>query len=96
MIGLDSTPGFVVFRLTTSTPPFSFRCIYLASRQKVFHNETVASGNHWWHRHLLDPRVVGNITTDPEDYRSSMKQDASIKTADVFAENRRITKSFII
>jgi hypothetical protein len=43
MIGLDSTPGLVVFRLTTSTPLFSFRCIYLASRQEVFRNETVAS-----------------------------------------------------
>jgi hypothetical protein len=37
----------------------------LASRQEVFHNETVASGNHWWHRDLLDPRVVDNIITDP-------------------------------
>jgi uncharacterized protein DUF5958 len=45
----------------------------------VFRNETVASCNHWWHRDLLDPRVVDDIITDPEYYRTSMKQDASIK-----------------
>ena len=79
MIGLDSTPGFVVFRLTTSTPPFSFRCIYLASRQEVFHNETGASGNHWWPHELLDPRVVDNIIREPEDYRSSVKKKTHIQ-----------------
>lgn len=45
----------------------------------VFRNETATSCNHWWHRDLLDPRVVDDIITDPEYYRTSMKQDASIK-----------------
>jgi hypothetical protein len=80
MIGLDSTPGLVVFRLTTNTPLFSFRCIYLASRQEVFRYETVASGNHWWRHDLPDPRVVDDLITDPKYFRTFMKQDASIKT----------------
>jgi hypothetical protein len=76
MIGLDSTHGFVVFRLTISTPLFSFRSIYLASRQEVFRNETVDSGNHgvtltcWI-------RVVDDMINDPEYYLTPLKQDAS-------------------
>ena len=46
-------------------------------------------------RGLLDPRVVDDIIMDPEYYRTSMKQDASNKNADVFAVNRRRTNRFI-
>jgi len=46
----------------------------------VFRNETIASCNHWWHRDLLDARVVDAILNDPEYYRTSMKDDASIKS----------------
>jgi hypothetical protein len=46
----------------------------------VFRNETVASCNHWWHRDLLDARVVDAIRNDPEYYRTAMKHDASIKS----------------
>ena len=46
----------------------------------VFRNETVDSCNHWWHRDLLDARVVNAIRNDPEFYRTSMKHDAPIKS----------------
>ena len=44
----------------------------------VFRNETINSCNHWWHRNLLDSRVVEAILGDPEYYRTSMKDDAVI------------------
>ena len=44
----------------------------------VFRNETMDSCNHWWHRDLLDSRVVEAILRDPEYYRTSMKDDAMI------------------
>jgi hypothetical protein len=46
----------------------------------AFRNETVASCNHWWHRDLLDARVVDAILNDPEYHRTSIKHDASIKS----------------
>ena len=44
----------------------------------VFRNETINSCNHWWHRNLLDSRVVEAILGDPEYYRTSIKDDAVI------------------
>ena len=44
----------------------------------VFRNETVDSCNHWWHRNLMDSRVVDAILSDPEYYRTSMKDDQRI------------------
>jgi hypothetical protein len=44
----------------------------------VFRNETITSCNHWWHRNLLDARVVEAILMDPEYYRTSMRDDAMI------------------
>jgi hypothetical protein len=35
--------------------------------------------NHWWHRDLLDERVVQDLLTDPHFYRTAMKDDARIK-----------------
>jgi hypothetical protein len=44
---------------------------------RVLAHETVESCNHWWHRDLLDDRVVQELLADPEFWRTSMKSDAS-------------------
>lgn len=46
----------------------------------VFRNESEASCNHWWHRDLLDTRVVAAIRNDPEYYLTAMKDDESLKS----------------
>jgi hypothetical protein len=46
---------------------------------KVFKNERKEWCNHWWHRDLLDPRVVENILSDPKFYLTSMKDDDKVK-----------------
>jgi hypothetical protein len=37
------------------------------------------SCNHWWHRDLLDDRVVEARLADPTFYNTSMKDDGGIK-----------------
>ncbi len=46
---------------------------------KVYRNEKKEWCNHWWHRDLLDERVVKDILRDREFYMTSMKDDERIK-----------------
>jgi hypothetical protein len=41
--------------------------------------ETEEGCNHWWHRDLLDRRVVRDLLRDPEYWRTSMKDDRYLK-----------------
>jgi hypothetical protein len=50
------------------------------AEQRIFAQETKERCNHWWHRNLLDPRVVTAILNDPHYYRTSMKDDKLIKS----------------
>jgi hypothetical protein len=45
----------------------------------VFRNEMKEHCNHWWHRDLLDQRVVDDVLGDAEFYRTSMKDDERIQ-----------------
>ena len=47
---------------------------------KIYRNEQKDWCNHWWHRDLLDERVVHDILNDPKFYMTSMKDDERIKT----------------
>ena len=46
---------------------------------RVYRNEEKAWCNHWWHRDLLDERVVQDILNNPKFYMTSMKDDDRIK-----------------
>lgn len=46
---------------------------------RVYRAETKASCNHWWHRDLLDERVVQSLLADPRYAYTSMKDDAATK-----------------
>jgi hypothetical protein len=48
---------------------------------RVYRRETKRFCNHWWHRDLLDERVVQAILTDPQFYSTSMKDDDAIKAS---------------
>jgi hypothetical protein len=47
---------------------------------KVFQGESKEWCNHWWHRDLLDERVVQDLLRDPQFYMTAMKDDDRIKT----------------
>ena len=84
-IGLHDLPGFASWfdTLSSSDQHTTFVIgvfLFGVAEGTVFRNETVASCNHWWHRDLLDARVVEAILNDPEYYRTSMKHDARIKS----------------
>ena len=44
-----------------------------------FRRESKERCNHWWHRDLLDERVVRDLLTDPRFYMTAMKDDDRIK-----------------
>lgn len=46
---------------------------------RVYVRESEAGCNHWWHRDLLDERVVQDLLNDPHYYRTSMKSDRAVK-----------------
>jgi hypothetical protein len=70
---LDKVERFTVFKM----------CVYLfgTAERKVFQGETKESCNHWWHRDLLDERVVQALLDDPQYWRTSMKDDDLIKNS---------------
>jgi hypothetical protein len=46
---------------------------------RVYQGATREGCNHWWHRDLLDERVVQALLNDPQYWRTSMKDDDQIK-----------------
>jgi Family of unknown function (DUF5958) len=84
-IGLHDGAGFDLWleTLSPNDKNTTFRIgvfLFGVAEGNVFRNETAASCNHWWHRDLLDVRVLDAIRNDPEYYRTSMKHDAPIKS----------------
>jgi hypothetical protein len=57
--------------------------VYLfgTAERRVFQKEKKEWCNHWWHRDLLDVRVVKAIEADPRFSMTSMKDDDRIKSA---------------
>ncbi len=51
-------------------------CLFGIAEGRVYRSESKASCNHWWHRDLLDERVVRAILADPNYHRTSRKDDS--------------------
>ena len=49
---------------------------------KVFREESKEWCNHWWHRDLLDRRVVEDILANSKFYMTSMEDDDRFKSAE--------------
>lgn len=64
-----------------SLPPVFRLFVYLfgTAEGRVYRGESAEHCNHWWHRDLLDERVVQDLLNDPAYYMTSMKDDARIK-----------------
>jgi hypothetical protein len=68
---LPDTERPVVFRL--------FVFLFGVAEGRVYRGETRECCNHWWHRDLLDERVVRDLLNDPRFYMTAMKDDERIK-----------------
>jgi hypothetical protein len=71
---LDEAKRLTVFKL--------FVYLFGKAEWACYQEETKESCNHWWHRDLLDERVVQAILNDPRFYRTSMKDDDLIRVSD--------------
>ncbi|OAI57388.1 hypothetical protein AYO49_02160 [Verrucomicrobiaceae bacterium SCGC AG-212-N21] len=56
-----------------------FVYLFAVAEGRVFRAETKEHCNHWWHRDLLDDRVVQALLSDPTFYSTSMRDDDAIK-----------------
>jgi hypothetical protein len=61
----------VAFRLFVS--------LFGIAEGRVYRGEKKDWCNHWWHRDLLDERVVRDLLSDPEFYRTAMSDDDRVK-----------------
>lgn len=79
-------PEYRLYELVMTVPenelPTVFRLfvyLYGTAEGKVFRSEPKESCNHWWHRDLLDERVVRDLLENPKFYMTSRKDDDRIK-----------------
>ncbi len=56
-----------------------FVLLFGVAEGRVYRAESKESCNHWWHRDLLDERIVQDLLNDPKFYMTSMKDDDRIK-----------------
>lgn len=84
--GRDKNPLFRLYDLVMAVPevdlPKVFQLfVYLfgIAEGQVYRGESKQYCNHWWHRDLLDERVVRDLLSDPEFYKTAMKDDDRIK-----------------
>jgi hypothetical protein len=77
---LDEAKRLTVFKM--------FVYLFGKAEGSCYQRETKKSCNHWWHRDLLDERVVQAILNDPHFYQTSMKDDDLIKGSDDEARTR--------
>jgi len=69
-VELTDIERFTVFR--------KFVYLFGKAEGNVYKHETKEGCNHWWHRNLLDERVVHAILSNPRYYYTSMKDDDDI------------------
>jgi hypothetical protein len=82
----DEFQAFPLYEFVRAAPekdlPTVFRLfVYLfgIAERAVYRAESKMWCNHWWHRDLLDERVVQDLLADPHYYKTAMKDDARIK-----------------
>jgi hypothetical protein len=79
-------PLFRLYEFLEAVPekdlPAAFRLfVYLfgTAEGRVYRGESKEHCNHWWHRDLLDERVVRDLLSNPRFYMTARKDDARIK-----------------
>lgn len=71
LIQLQDVERFVVFR--------NFVYLFGKAEGIVYRHETKEGCNHWWHRNLLDEKVVQSLLDNPKYYSTSLKDDDLLK-----------------
>ncbi len=71
LFGLQAEERATVFRMYVFM--FGF------AEERVYRQETEESCNHWWHRDLLDERVVESLLHDSRFWATSMRDDSRVK-----------------
>ena len=56
-----------------------FVYLFGTAEGRVYREEAVEHCNHWWHRDLLDDRVVRHLVNDPRYYSTARKDDLRVK-----------------
>lgn len=84
--GRGEHPIFRLYDLLMSVPeeelPTVFRLfVYLfgIAEGRVYLGESKEWCNHWWHRDVLDERVVRDLLSNPQYYRTTQKDDDRVK-----------------
>jgi hypothetical protein len=70
-VSLGDADSEVAFRLFVS--------LFGAAEGRVYRGERKDWCNHWWHRDLLDERVVRDLLSDPAYHRTAMQDDDRLK-----------------
>jgi hypothetical protein len=85
--GRGEHPVFRLYDLVFAVPeeelPTVFRlsvCLFGTAEGAVYRGESPEHCNHWWHRDLLDERVVRDLLSNPRWYSTARKDDARIKS----------------
>ncbi|QEL13417.1 DUF5958 family protein [Limnoglobus roseus] len=71
-----------IWALPATELPTLFRvAVYLfgIAEGNVFRNEVKEHCNHWWHRDLMDKRVVQDLLNDSQYYSTAMRNDDRIR-----------------
>jgi hypothetical protein len=84
--GRGEHPVFHLYMFVVAVPeahlPTVFKLfvhLFDAAEGRVYRGESKEYCNHWWHRDLLDERVVRDLLHDPQFYMTARKDDARIK-----------------
>jgi uncharacterized protein DUF5958 len=103
--GQGEDPIFRLYEFVVAVPeedlPTVFRLfVYLfgMAEGRVYRSESKMHCNHWWHRDLLDERVVRDLLSDSRYFMTAMKDDDRIKgqaESGVAPDSRRSSWSWI-
>jgi len=85
----DEHPLFRLYEFVLAVPedllPTAFRLfVYLfgTAEGRAYRGESAEHCNHWWHRDLLDERVVRDLLNDPQYYSTARADDRRVKGTD--------------
>lgn len=86
VVGRGENPVFRLYDLVVAVPEDDLAIVFPLFVQlfglaegRVYRGESPEYCNHWWHRDLLDERVVQDLLNDPRYYMTAIKDDTRIQ-----------------
>jgi len=103
--GRSEHPVFRLYEFVVAVPendlPTAFKVfvfLFGIAEGRVYRGESKEHCNHWWHRDLLDKRVVRDLLGDPRFYMTAMRDDDRVKgraEQSVAPDRRRSSSSWV-